>query len=55
VLYGNLPVVFYPTNANYTLLMTTNLPANWITNPVGDLLITLQITNAPANAVFRLH
>ena len=55
-LYGNLPVLFYPTNASYALRMTTNLAVqNWTTVSGGSALIAVQITNAPPNAVFRLH
>ncbi len=55
-LYGNLPVLFYPTNANYAAQMTTNLTVhNWTSISGVNSLITVQVTNAPPNAVFRLH
>jgi hypothetical protein len=55
-LYGNLPVLFYPTNASYSSQMTTNLTVhNWTSISGGNSLITVQVTNAPPNAVFRLH
>jgi hypothetical protein len=55
-LYGNLPVLFYPTNAGYAAQMTTNLTVhNWTSLSGGNSLITVQVTNAPPNAVFRLH
>ena len=55
-LYGNLPVLFYPTNASYSSQMTTNLTVhNWTSLSGVNPLITLQVTNAPPNAVFRLH
>jgi hypothetical protein len=56
IFYGILPVVYYPTNTSYTLQMTSTLAVpGWTSNPSGNSLIAVQITNAPANAVFRLH
>ena len=54
--YGSLPVLFYPTNAAYSLLMSTSVTApNWTAPPGGNAFITVQVTNAPPDAVFRLH
>jgi hypothetical protein len=56
VFYGNLPVLFYPTNSDYTPQMSTNLAApDWTAPPAGNAFITVQLTNAPPGAVFRLH
>lgn len=56
VIYGNLPVLFYPPNAAYSPQVTTSLsPPNWIAPSGGNAFIAMQVTNAPSHAVFRLH
>ena len=53
--YFGQPVLFYPTNAGYSPQMSTNFAGyNWRT-PSGNAFVTVQVTNAPPNAVFRLH
>ena len=53
--YFNLPVLFYPTNSAYSLFMTTNLPASSWRAPSGRAFASVEITNAPPGAVFRLY
>ena len=63
--YSNQPVLFFATPAafpaslgtNYVLQMRTNLASsNWVTvTSNGVALISIQITNAPSNAFFRLQ
>jgi len=53
--YFGQPVLFYPTNAAYLPQMSTNLAAPDWSAPLGNAFIALQVTNAPPNAVFRLH
>jgi hypothetical protein len=62
--YSNQPVLFFPLPAsfptsigsNYVLQMTTNLASgNWTTFTNGIPFISLQITNAPSPAFFRLQ
>lgn len=62
--YSNQPVLFFALPApfpasigtNYVLQMTTNLASsNWVTVTSGIPLISIQITNAPGNAFFRLQ
>jgi hypothetical protein len=58
MLYGNSPVLFYPTalGVNEVLQISTNLPSgNWLAATNGVSFTALQLTNAPANAVFRLY
>jgi hypothetical protein len=56
VVYFGQPVLFYPASAGFLALMATNLAApDWTPPPDGNAFIALQITNAPPNAVFRLH
>ena len=56
-LYGGQPAVFFPASAtNYVLQMTTNLAGgNWVTVSNGYVITGIVLTNAPANAFFRLH
>lgn len=62
--YSNQPVLFFATPAafpasigtNYALQMSTNLASsNWVTVTSGVALISIQITNVPSNAFFRLQ
>ena len=52
------PVIIYPPQlgTNFVLQMTTN-PASgdWVTVTNAVSLISMEITNVPANAVFRLN
>jgi len=57
--YSNQPLLFFPApppGPNYVLQMTTNLAStNWVTVNNGIPISGMQLTNAPANAFFRLQ
>jgi hypothetical protein len=62
--YGGQPVLVFPLPAafpasigtNYIVQMTTNLASgNWVTLTNCVPLISLQVTNAPSHAFFRLQ
>jgi len=55
--YGSQPVILYPQSGKFFVLqMTTNLASgNWVTVTNGVPFISVQITNAPLNAFFRLY
>ncbi len=55
--YSGQPVIIYPqSGTNFVLQMTTNLASgNWVTVTNAVPFFSVQITNAPANAFFRLN
>jgi alpha-tubulin suppressor-like RCC1 family protein len=56
--YGSQPAVYYPApgNGSYVLQMCTNLASGaWVTVTNATPIIGFQVTNAPANAFFRLQ